>query len=150
MAVTDSKASFTAGATEIGAQEDFIGLLKDAGIETFGQLAFCCGGDLSSADDTKLLDAAETAMGRDLTTGEKIMVRRLWFEARTLCVSELKARVERADDELPRKMPLVERMSRLENQKKRLTGIIWTSQTEPSHALLDWYPGIPGTYAVHF
>ncbi|CAJ1347863.1 unnamed protein product, partial [Effrenium voratum] len=55
----------------------------------------------------------------------------------TLCVSELKARVERADDELPRKMPLAERMSRLENQKKRLTGIIWTSQTEPSHALLD-------------
>ena len=135
MVSTESEAR----ALEVGAPADFVEALKDAGIGTYGQMAFVCSSDLSASDDITLLQEIATLLNRELLATEKILIRRLWFESRTLCISELKARVERGDDETPRKLPLAERVARLEDQRSRLPGVVWDSHTEPAHRLLDHF-----------
>ena len=49
----------------------------------------------------------------------------------------MRARVERTDTSEPRKLPMVERSSRLALQKGRLSGVVMTLDNEPSHALVD-------------
>ena len=51
------------------------------------------------------------------------MTRRLFFQAYTLMASDLKSTVERADDEPARKMPRVERESRVSAVTSRLVGV---------------------------
>ena len=74
-------------------------------------------------------------MGREPTNAEKIGLRRLFFESAALAVHEFKQRSERDEAAEPSKMPVAERNARLEDQKKRLQGIHFSPETEPSHQL---------------
>ena len=68
---------------------------------------------------------------------EKIPVRRLWFESATAAMAELKSCVERVDSAEPVRLPIAERVARLDDVKKDLKGINLTSEIEPSHKLVD-------------
>ncbi|CAL1146023.1 unnamed protein product [Cladocopium goreaui] len=76
-------------------------------------------------------------MGRAPTNAETIALRRLFFESSTLAVNEFKQRSERDETAEPTKMPVAERNARLEDQKKRLPGLHFSPETEPSHKLVD-------------
>ena len=49
----------------------------------------------------------------------------------------MKQRFEREDTAEPSKIPMPERLARLEAQKTRLPGLHYSSETEPSHKLVD-------------
>ena len=133
----ESEAEFLARAKEIGMEESFITALQTAGIKTFGKLAYICAVSPQSGDDTPLVDAVEKLLGRKATPVELPDLRRLWFEANTFALSDLKSRVERSSLDPPRELPLAERMSRLQSQKARLSGIVFTERVEPAHSLID-------------
>eukprot|EP00438_Fugacium_kawagutii_P031350 Skav215374 [mRNA] locus=scaffold1391:916296:917300:- [translate_table: standard] len=64
-------------------------------------------------------------------------IRQLWFESYTLVLSDLEAKTKKTPHDIPRVLPLAERLVRIEQQKKRLTGVLIDQWTEPAHALVD-------------
>ena len=83
------------------------------------------------------MDATEALIHRPLTAPEKILIRRLFFEAHTMSIADMKQRFEREDTSEPTRVPMPERIARLEAQKTRLPGLHYSSETEPSHKCVD-------------
>ena len=65
------------------------------------------------------------------------VVRRLFFEAYTLAAADLRSRVDRREDDAPRKLALPERSQRNRDQALRLAGVTMDGEREVSHALVD-------------
>ena len=63
--------------------------------------------------------------------------RRLYYECHTAAMTDLRTRLERKEDDGPRKLLMPERVERLERAKKSLVGITIDSQLEPAHRLVD-------------
>ena len=133
----DSEASFKSRAAEVGMSDALLTLFTNANLKTYGSLAFVCPYQPGQTDETPLFDAVETFVGRALTAAEKIPVRRLFFEAHTLALADLKMRFEKDDTTEPAQIPLAERMARLQQQKARLAGVHFSSETEPAHKVVD-------------
>ena len=133
----ESEAAFRARATEIGLPTQTIDLLKDGGVHSFGSFAFITSYQPGQADEQPLIQSLTQTLGRAPTNAETIALRRLFFESSTLAVHEFKQRSERDETAEPTKMPVAERNARLEDQKKRLPGIHFSPETEPSHKLVD-------------
>ena len=85
MVSLESKAAWESRARAIGVPDGFISELRDASLDTFGQWAFCCASDPSSADDTPVKEAVQTLIGREVTPQEMIYCRKLFFEGKNLC-----------------------------------------------------------------
>ncbi|CAE7311611.1 gpt [Symbiodinium sp. CCMP2592] len=133
----DSEATFAARATELGMERDLLDLFVKNNVKTMGALAFVSPYQIGQADEKPLLEALKALIGRDLTAKELIPVRRLWFEASTTVMGELKQKVERNDSAEPVRLAIAERTTRLDEQKKRLVGVCINSESEPSHRLVD-------------
>jgi hypothetical protein len=88
-----------------------------------------------------LMDEVVTPMlGEDMSREVAAKVsplRRLFFECFTLSAADLKYRLERGDDEAPRKIPTVERDERKKALKQRLVGIKLDRDMEPSNYIID-------------
>ena len=87
MVSLESKAAWESRARAIGVPDGFISELKDSGLDTFGQWAFCCASDPSSSDDTPVKEAVQALIGREVTPQEMIYCRKLFFEGKTYAVS---------------------------------------------------------------
>ena len=72
--------------------------------------------------------------GADVATPR---VRRLYFEAHTISVQDLRRRVENREDDQPVKLPIEERAARLQRLRDRFPGTVIAGQSEPSHRLVD-------------
>ena len=64
-------------------------------------------------------------------------MRRLFWESHALALADLKQRQEHGSDNVTKKLPTSERVARAQEQKKRLSGVIWGPDTEPSDQLVD-------------
>lgn len=137
MSGLESKASFRARAIEIGAESTYVDALEAAGVDSFGKLAFICGSNPASGDDTPLTQAVTDLLGTAPSPTEMMILRRLWFEAHAFALADLKSKTERSPSDTVKQMPLPERMARLDAQKKKLSGIIFDAHHEPSHHLVD-------------
>ena len=133
----DSTASFKSRALEIGMSEALCNLLRDNGVSTYGAFAFICPYIPGQGDEAVLMDATEALIHRPLTAPEKIVIRRLFFEAHTMSIADMKQRFEREDTSEPTRVAMPERIARLEAQKTRLPGLHYSSETEPSHKCVD-------------
>ena len=135
----ESVASFKARAFEIGMEDTLVQRLTDAGIDTFGKLAYICSVSPTSGDDRPLKDALQQliAGGDQLTPQELILIRRLWFESYTLTVTEIQNKMQKNPNDTPKTIPLAERLVRVEEQRDRLKGLIYDQFLEPAHALTD-------------
>ena len=134
----DSAATFSSRATAVGVEPATLTALTTAGVDTLAKLAFACNYTPNAADDTpfnEFLTAANT--GTALSLGQVACVRRLFFEAHTLVVADLKSQVEKTDESAPRKVPAPERVARYNRQQTRLVGLQLTGELEPAHSLLD-------------
>lgn len=137
MSGLESKPSFKARGLEIGTDPGFLDELIGAGIDSFGKLAFICASNPHSGDDTALVAAVTGLLGSAPDGIHLVSLRRLWFEAHAYALADLKSKTEGAPNETVKSMPLPERMSRLEQQKQRLSGVIFDVHHEPSHHLVD-------------
>ena len=70
------------------------------------------------------------------------VIRRLVFEAYSLTAADARLRVERREDDTPRKLAQAEKPSCYAEQAKRLAGISMTGELEPSYHLIDLVYGM--------
>lgn len=111
--------------------------LADAGVETFATYAYCTSYQPSQTSDAPLVEFLTRTFGSAPNAGSLASSRRLFFESHALALDELRSRAERTESSEARSIPLAEKMDRVRALKAKLTGITFTSSTEPSHALID-------------
>ncbi|CAE7035336.1 gpt [Symbiodinium sp. CCMP2592] len=116
-------------ALEIGLAPDFLKLLEDGGVTTMGTLAFISPFQVGHSDEKPLIDALKEVVKRELTQKELFVTRRLWYEASTTGMGELKQK--------PVRLAVAERTTRIEEQRKRLNGVHFLSDSEPSYRVTD-------------
>ena len=137
MSSLDSRAAFKARALELNLPEDLITKLAAINVDTFGALAFIGPLQAGATDEGPLLSTLKRALGSAPDDGVLSIARRLWFESTTQALAEMRGKVERTDTSEPQRMPLAERTQRIAALQKRLVGIHWTVNIEPSHKLQD-------------
>ena len=76
-------------------------------------------------------------LGSDPNVGEMAKFRRLFFEARTIALVDMRARCEGTQDSQPRRMQLPERVKRMSDLRARYPGLLISDEFEFSYALLD-------------
>ena len=136
----DSVAVFLQSAAEVGANAAEIEVMNAKSWNTMGKFAFACDYTPGEADKTPLVQLAkvitQTTSG-DVPDDRMPVIRCLFYEAYTLYASELKDRVDRRNEDQPRKLAGPERQYRRNEQSKRLSGLELRGELEPSHALVD-------------
>ena len=136
----DSVAVFEARSKEMGLLDDWASRIKAKGWNTFALLAFACSYTPGQADDANLvkLGAIITGTGASDPPEDRMpVIRRLFFDAYTLAAADLRSRVDRREDDAPRKLALPERSQRNRDQALRLAGVSLDGEREVSHALVD-------------
>ena len=140
MALVESNAAFVQRCGEIDPTGDFGTALANQNLTTFSSLAFSMGTPQTPPSDQQFTALAATVFGGGATLGQTSMLRRLHFEATTLMIASIKQKVdgETADKaESVKKIPAAEKRYRLQQQERRLAGIVISGELEPSHQLLD-------------
>ena len=133
--VVDSQATFEDKVKSLGLG-DFLPKLNALGFKTLGEFAFAENFTPGSSDDSKwMANVAKPILGENMTLVPKL--RRLFFEAYTLMASDMKVRVERTDDDKPRKLTLPERTARKKKIEHKLAGLDINGVHEVSHELVD-------------
>jgi hypothetical protein len=136
MAALDSRAYFNERALCMGLADAEVADVIAAGWTTMGEFAFSSAAPGSANDQAFVADVVRAIF--PLATQALISkMRRLYFEAYTIMLADTRARVERRDDEPPRKMPRVERESRITAVKARLPGVLTSDERIPGASVIE-------------
>ena len=112
----DSVAVFEARASEIGLEVAELEYLRSRRWNSFGRLAFACNYTPGQSDETPLAKLAAAITKSDsiesIPEDRFPVIRRLFVEAYTMASADLRTRVERRDDDPPRRLAAPERASR--------------------------------------
>jgi hypothetical protein len=137
MALVDSEAAFEQRAKEVVTNMAARLAIANRGIRTFSTLAFSAGTPQSPPSDDAFRNFADGVLppGYDMATYSAF--RRLHFEASTLVVAQLKAKVTGDQEEGRQKLPVIEKQTRLADQKRRLLGVDIEGELQPSYHLVD-------------
>eukprot|EP00435_Cladocopium_sp_Y103_P043049 s3762_g12.t1 len=133
----DSSAAFKERAKTLGLPDSALTKLSEAKLATFGQFAFLSSFQPGSSDETPFVEALTKILGSAPDAGELACWRRLYYECHTAAMSDLRSRLERKEDNQPRKLLMPERIERLERAKRTLAGVTIDTQLEPAHRLVD-------------
>ena len=134
----ESKAVFEARATALGLTDLQIGALQAEDLNTFGDFAYCCSYIPGPGSDEKpFTDFLAKLFPAGVSIGLMTKMRRLYFQAHTMALVDLKASIDRTEDQPVRKLAIPERAARHESQKTRLPGIRLEGEYECSHLLID-------------
>ena len=132
----DSEAAFTDRARKIGLTEDTLAGLLTNHFNTFGRLAFAV-----SATPTTLTDEAVDnwidGLGMRVSGFQKASLRRLLFEAVSMAIEEVRARIEPSVEGHPKKLAAAERLDRQARQERTLAGLVFTPETRPANSCVD-------------
>ena len=145
----ESSAAFDARALEHGLTHDQLQRLKDNGLINLSKLAFAISTPGTSPDDTAL----KSLLHEDpdmVTVGQLASIRRLMFDAQTLCAAQVKHIL--AGTESTKKAELVpaERAQRIEAQRARLAGMELTGPLECSHQSYDYVAKMIESNVPHY
>ena len=109
----DSVPVFRSRMAAAGVKQDFIDLFVAKGIDTLARLAYSSAAQPGTGDETQFIAVVAAALDipnqADIPMGELSSIRRCWFEAHTVAVSEIRSRVECTEGSEPLKMPVPER-----------------------------------------
>ena len=139
MAALSSPAFFSERALAIGFSQPEVDLLKANGWTSMGRFAFATPQAPGMGDDHQLVQEVVTPIFGDRPGALVALTRRLYFEAYTYAASDMKLRVERGDDEPPRKMPRVEREDRVDAIRGRLGVTTISDERVPGSSVVDFY-----------
>ena len=134
----ESEAVFKARCFAMGLSDAEVGKLTANGIINMGKLAFVCGVQPGSQDDKEFVEIMKQVMSIDpVPIGTLASLRRLWFEANAMAISDVKSRYEQTAEMPVKKLPLPEREHRRRQQQAILTGVSIEGNLEPAHCLVD-------------
>ena len=135
MALVDSESAFKKRCDQLQA-----GLAEKAeaqNLTTFSTFAFSAGSPQNQVSDAEINKLAESIYGTP-TLGDVATIRRLHFESCTYLLNDMKTSASNTDASEPlKKLPFVEKQTRLEAQKKRITGLLHKPDQQPAHSLID-------------
>ena len=140
MAGIDSKAVFAARAAEVGVTQATIDAMVGRTWDTLASFAYSCSYVPGQTDDRDFVEKVMTpVLGPNPNDhADAPRIRRLFFEAHTLAVADLRRRVSGGKDEdEPSRMPIEEHHVRLVALKRKLTGLVLAGPNEPSHRFVD-------------
>lgn len=136
----DSSAAFGERAIQVGVSQDHLTSLINKGLDTYGAFAFISSFQPGGVDETPFVRAIYAALEvpqNSLTEVQLSAFRRLYYESHTLALGDLRSRLERKDNDEPRKIPMAERAQRLQAMRADLPGVTIDLQLEPAHRLVD-------------
>ena len=132
----DSRAVFEGRVRELGL-ETHLGRFKEAGWNTYAELAFSTGFTPGNPDE-ELFAREVLAPGLGAPEhADRPKLRRLFVEAYTLAAADLKRRVEAGADDAPRRVPALEREERRARVAARLVGMVLRDELDCSSRLID-------------
>ena len=140
MTLVESEAAFQQRCREITGNDDLYTELSRAGVKTFSSMAFSLGTPQTAPTEQQFENFAQNVYGvARPTVGQLSSLRRLHFEATALMVATIKENVSAEADktDVVKKLPLVEKKQRQENQTTRLAGVQIVGELNPSHSLID-------------
>ena len=138
----DSAAIFAKRVKDLGL-EARLQKLNEVGWDTYGNFAFAAGTPTAGSIPDEVFKTKITDVVFELEAGASeppraAALRRLWFESYTITVGEMRRRMERTDEDPPRKLPQVEKETRKDMLRKRLgTAVILEGELEPANSLID-------------
>ena len=136
MALIDSEKAFQKRCEEM--HDGLFEKLQGQNIGSFSTLAFALGSPQNPVSEDEFTKLADAVFETQSTLGTTAILRRLHFESCTLLIAEMKTQSACADASEPiRKLPFIEKQSRLDAQKKRLPGLPHTPEQQPAHSLID-------------
>eukprot|EP00435_Cladocopium_sp_Y103_P011282 s3229_g2.t3 len=136
MALIDSEKAFQKRCDEL--HDGLFDKMKGQNITSFSTFAFSVGSPQNPVSDSDFAQLTDSIFEGQTTLGTTAILRRLHFEACTLLVADMKTQSASVDASEPvRKLPYVEKTSRLEAQKKKLNGLLHSPEQQPSHSLID-------------
>ena len=135
MALVDSESAFKKRCEQLQ-----VGLAEKAEaqhLNTFSTFAFAVGSPQNQVSDAEITKLADTIYGTP-TLGDVATIRRLHFESCTYLLNDMKTNAINTDSSEPlKKLPFIEKQTRLEAQKRRITGLLHKSDQQPAHSLID-------------
>ena len=138
----DSKVTFQARLVELELGE-LSQKLTDLNWDTYAKLAFAVPSSAPGVVDEdvfkrqvleKLFSIPE---GQDMPA-QATVVRRLWYESHVLFVGSMRQKLERSEDDAPKRMPHAEREERKDRLRTKLApGLVMEKALEPADYLID-------------
>ena len=134
--LTDSTAVFLERCRRAGLPTGHIDRLQDQQLTSLAKLAFAAGQPGETPTDTKLKSLVQIGTA-EVPVHVVAALRQVVFEAQTLLISQVKALVERRDDDSKIELAPAERTSRIREQAKGLVGVPLEGATECAHSSYD-------------
>ena len=145
----DSAASFKARLAELNLPQPHIDAFEARRVLTFANFAFISPYQPTGGDETPFVDALKSILRSD--PGDFLPTyRRLFYEAHTMAVQDLRQKLDARDGQEPRKLAMPERMDRLTRLKASLPGLTLDAQLEPSHTLVDRIVAMAEEQSVYY
>ena len=137
----ESEAAFRDRAEQIGVEERYIQKFVSKNFAAFGRYAFCVVYSPHHADETPLKKFLTDLLDEEPEADQMAILRRLFFEAHTMTMTDARQRVEAQPDPAmaTRKMATAERVARQREQQGRLGGLVFTPETIPANHLVDLF-----------
>ena len=123
--------------TRIGgaSQEAEIDAVIGAGVTSLARLAFAASPPGTTPTDEQVTSLFGGTVVPNV--GTLASLKRLVFEAQTLVVADVKSKVTKKDDVIPANMAPAERENRINEQRKRLSGLRLRGEEEVVHGVYD-------------
>ena len=137
MANIDSEAFFNARMLAVGLSATEATAIRAKGWLTLAIFAFASSWVPGQQDERPFVDKVIIPILADADHASAPKLRRLMFEAYTLSVADLRAKLNRTSDDPPIRMSQPERNSRMVKLRNRLPGLSIIEGLEPSHKLVD-------------
>lgn len=137
----ESEAAFVERAKQVGVDQWLIDKIVEKNFARFGRFAFSVAYTPQHPDDRPFKTFIQSLAEADVDDDQFASLRRLFFEAHTMALADVRSRVEATPDPAvaTKKLPTAERVSRQADQEQRLGGIIFNPDTIPSNHLVDLF-----------
>ena len=135
--IVDSEAHLQKRCADMGMSDRATQALTDGNLTTLGKLAFSIGQPGQPLVTDEFDRYARNLLGAMMSQADAAILKRLVFEGHTLVLGQLRELVTDPNAAASRKLPAVEREHRMQNLKRRLSGVVFERQMEPSHELLE-------------
>ena len=138
----DSKVTFQARLVELELGE-LSQKLTDLNWDTYAKLAFAVPSTAPGVVDEDVFKRQVLEKLFSISEGQEMpaqatVVRRLWYESHVLFVGSMRQKLERSEDDAPKRMPHAEREERKDRLRTKLApGLVMEKALEPADYLID-------------
>jgi hypothetical protein len=150
MTTTESSAYFDQRMAAIGLTGAEAAAIRAKGWTSLADYAFSSSWTPGQADDGKFLEKVVIPVLGDADHPSASKLRRLLFEAYTMSVGDLRAKLSRTAEDPPLRLSVPERAARMMKLQRRLPGLLIQDHLEPSHKLIDCFVQMSEDDCIHY